>query len=73
MGVADGQIRVSKTVKRRIERLRREGERYDDVLEHLLAEENAGDFSDGFGRWSERRLNVFANTASRPKNGASAG
>lgn len=52
MGVADEQIRVSKTVKRKIERHRREGESYNDVLERLLAEENAGDFYDGFGRWS---------------------
>jgi predicted CopG family antitoxin len=53
MGVADEQIRVSKTVKRTIERHRREGESYNDVLERLLAEEDAGDFYDGFGRWSD--------------------
>jgi len=53
MGIADEQIRVSKTVKRKIERHRREGESYNDVLERLLAEENAGDFYDGFGRWSD--------------------
>lgn len=52
MGVADEQIRVSKTVKRKIERHRREGESYNDVLERLLGDENAGDFYDGFGRWS---------------------
>lgn len=53
MGVADEQIRVSKTVKRKIERHRREGESYNDVLERLLAGETAGDFYDGFGRWSD--------------------
>lgn len=53
MGVADEQIRVSKAVKRKIERHRREGESYNDVLERLLADENAGDFSDGFGRWDD--------------------
>ncbi|WP_435185458.1 antitoxin VapB family protein [Halobellus sp. EA9] len=53
MGIADEQIRVSKTVKRKIEQNRREGESYNDVLERLLAEENAGDFYDGFGRWSD--------------------
>ena len=44
MGVADEQIRVSKTVKRTIERHRREGESYNDVLERLLDEEDTGDF-----------------------------
>lgn len=53
MGVANEQIRVSETVKRKIERRRREGESYNDVLERLLAEEDAGDFYDGFGRWSD--------------------
>lgn len=53
MGVADEQIRVSETVKRKIERRRREGESYNDVLERILAEEDAGDFYDGFGRWSD--------------------
>lgn len=53
MGVADEQIRVSKTVKRTIERHRREGESYNDVLERLLGESDAGDFDDGFGRWSD--------------------
>lgn len=53
METADEQIRVSETVKRRIERRREEGESYNDVLERVLAEEDAGDFYDGFGRWSD--------------------
>lgn len=53
MGVADEQIRVSETVKRQIERRRQEGESYNDVLERILAEEDAGDFYDGFGRWAD--------------------
>ncbi|WP_050033800.1 antitoxin VapB family protein [Halorubrum halophilum] len=53
MGVANEQIRVSETVKREIERRRREGESYNDVLERILDEEDAGDFDDGFGRWSD--------------------
>lgn len=53
MGIADEQIRVSETVKRTIERHRREGESYNDVLERLLADDEAGDFYDGFGRWSD--------------------
>lgn len=53
MGVADEQIRVSETVKRKIERRRREGESYNDALERILDKEDAGDFYDGFGRWSD--------------------
>ena len=53
MGVADEQIRVSETVKRTIERRRREGESYNDALERILEEADAGDFDDGFGRWSD--------------------
>jgi predicted CopG family antitoxin len=53
MGVADEQIRVSETVRRKIERHQREGESYNDVLERILAVADAGDFSDGFGRWSD--------------------
>ena len=53
MGVTDEQIRVSETVKRTIERRRREGESYNDALERILEEADAGDFDDGFGRWSD--------------------
>ena len=53
MGIADEQIRVSETVKRKIERRRREGESYNDALKRILDEEDAGDFYDGFGRWSD--------------------
>ena len=54
MGTADEQIRVSETVKRKIERRQREGESYNDTLERILDEEDAGDFYDGFGRWSDK-------------------
>lgn len=53
MGIANEQIRVSESVKRKIEGRRREGESYNDVLERLLDEADAGDFYDGFGRWSD--------------------
>ena len=53
MATADDQIRVSDRVKRELDRLRREGERYNDVLERVLDDESAGDFYDGFGRWSD--------------------
>ena len=50
---AEEQIRVSGRVKREIERRRREGESYNDVLERILDEDGIGDFYDGFGRWSD--------------------
>ena len=50
---AEEQIRVSGRVKREIERRRREGESYNDVLERILEESDTGDFYDGFGRWSD--------------------
>ena len=53
MGTADEQIRVSDTVKRELEKHKREGESYNDVLERVLDETAVGDFSDGFGRWSD--------------------
>ena len=53
MATADEQIRVSDRVKRELNRLRREGESYNDVLERVLDEDRVGDFYDGFGRWSD--------------------
>ncbi|WP_275739140.1 antitoxin VapB family protein [Halorhabdus sp. SVX81] len=53
MATADEQIRVSDRVKRELDRLRRENESYNDVLERVLDEEKLGDFYDGFGRWSD--------------------
>ncbi|SIR93012.1 Predicted antitoxin, CopG family [Haladaptatus litoreus] len=52
MGIANDQIRVSDTVKRELERRKREGESFNDVLERMLGD-NSGDFADGFGRWSD--------------------
>lgn len=54
MATADDQIRVSDRVKRELDRRRREGESYNDVLERVLEEGvETGDFYDGFGRWSD--------------------
>lgn len=53
MGTADEQIRVSSSVKHILDRRRREGESYNDVLQRILGEDDEGDFYDGFGRWSE--------------------
>lgn len=52
MGTANDQIRVSGAVKRELERRRREGESYNDVLERIL-EEGDRDLLAGFGRWSD--------------------
>lgn len=53
MATATEQIRVSEQVKRELERRRREGESFNDVLERVLGENDIGDFYDGFGRWSD--------------------
>jgi predicted CopG family antitoxin len=53
MATADEKIRVSDRVKRELDRLRREGESYNDVIERVLDEARVGDFDDGFGRWSD--------------------
>ena len=55
MATADEQIRVTDRVKRILDRRRREGESYNDVLERILEESEEGDFYDGFGRWSEEQ------------------
>ena len=55
MATADEQIRVSDRVKRILDRHRREGESYNDVLERVLEEDEGGDFYDGFGRWSDEQ------------------
>jgi len=52
MGTANEQIRVSDTVKRELERRRRDGESYNDVLERVFGDEDR-DILAGFGRWSE--------------------
>jgi predicted CopG family antitoxin len=52
MASADTQIRVSEKVKKMLERRKREGESYNDVVERVLGENTEPDFYDGFGRWS---------------------
>lgn len=51
MATADEQIRVSDTVKRELDRRRREGESYNDVLQRMLDDDR--DLLAGFGRWSD--------------------
>ena len=47
MATADEQIRVSDTVKRELNRRRREGESYNDVLQRMLEDDR--DLLAGFG------------------------
>ena len=51
MGTANEQIRVSDTVKRELERRRREGESFNDVLERMLEDDR--DLLAGFGAFRE--------------------
>ena len=53
MSTADEQIRVSTETKRELERRKREGESFDDVLERLLEDDR--DLLAGFGSWSDER------------------
>jgi len=55
MASAKKQIRVSEPIKRILDRNRREGESYNDVLERLLGADESGDFDAGFGRWSDEQ------------------
>jgi predicted CopG family antitoxin len=55
MGTANEQIRVSETVKRELERRRREGESFNDVLERVLSKER--DLLAGAGFWSDAEAN----------------
>lgn len=53
MATANEQIRVSDRVKKQLDRRRREGESYNDVLERLLSDNTEADFYDGFGILSD--------------------
>ena len=55
MATADEQIRVSDRVKAELDRRRREGESYNDVLKRLLDESTESDFYDGFGMLSDEQ------------------
>jgi len=53
MGTADEQIRVSGRVKKKLDKHRREGESYNDVLTRLLEDNKESNFHDGFGILSD--------------------
>lgn len=66
MATADEQIRVSDRVKRILDRRRREGESYNDVLERIL-EEDERDLLAGFGRWSDEHADRVRNAREEAK------
>ena len=69
MGAADQQIRVSEPVKREIERRRREGESYNDVLERLFSidRDRDRDLLAGAGFWSSERADQARETRRKYK------
>lgn len=51
MGTANDHIRVTSDVKRELERRKREGESFNDVLERMLSGDR--DLLAGFGYWDD--------------------
>ena len=70
MATADEQIRVSDQVKRKLDRRRREGESYNDVLERILKQENDQDLLAGFGRWSDEQADRVREAREKQKQKA---
>ena len=67
MGAADEQIRVSDSVKREIDRRRREGESYNDVLERLFSIDRDRDLLAGAGFWSSEKAEQVRKTRQKYK------
>jgi predicted CopG family antitoxin len=67
MGAANDQIRVSETVKRELERRKREGESYNDVLKRVLGENSEANFDDGFGMLSDGEADAIRDSRERAK------
>lgn len=69
MGAADDQIRVSETVKREIERRKREGESYNDVLERVFGtdRDRSRDLLAGAGFWSSAKADQVRETRQKYK------
>jgi predicted CopG family antitoxin len=65
MAIADEQIRVSDTVKRELDRRRREGESYNDVLQRMLADDR--DLLAGVGRWSDEHADRVRDSCEKSK------
>ena len=69
MATADEQIRVSERVKRILDRRRRDGESYNDVLERIFEEETDANFDDGFGILSAETADRVRDQRERAKMG----
>jgi predicted CopG family antitoxin len=69
MGAADEQIRVSDSVKREIDRRRREGESYNDVLERMFStdRDREQELLAGAGFWSSEKADRFREERQRAK------
>jgi predicted CopG family antitoxin len=67
MATADEQIRVSDRVKQQLDRRRREGESFNDVLERILDESDETDFYDGFGILSDEDANWIRDKREKSK------
>lgn len=67
MGTADEQIRVSAGVKRELDRRRREGESYNDVLERLFGTDRERDLLAGAGFWSSDKAEQVRGTSRKYK------
>lgn len=67
MASADSQIRVTDRVKRELDRRRREGESYNDVLERILEEDDDRDLLAGFGRWSDEHADRVRESREKAK------
>lgn len=67
MGTANDHIRVSDDVKRKLDRRRREGESYNEVLTRVLEETETGDFYDGFGQWTDEEAERVREQRQRAK------
>jgi predicted CopG family antitoxin len=65
MATADDHIRVSEAVKRELERRRREGESFNDVLQRILEDDR--DLLAGFGRWSDEHAERVRTSRERAK------
>ncbi|MFB6299782.1 MAG: antitoxin VapB family protein [Halobacteriales archaeon] len=68
MTTADEMIRVSDRVKHILDRRRREGESYNDVLERILDDDSESNFYDGFGRWSDEQAERVREQRERSKD-----
>jgi predicted CopG family antitoxin len=68
MATADEQIRVSDRVKQALDRRRREGESYNDVLERLLSEAGGANSYDGFGVLSDEQADRIRTERERTRD-----